>query len=182
VLAVGNLYPVKGHAVLVEAAARLKDLPVPWVVAVAGRGGEDPALRLAIDRLGLGGRFRLLGLRTDVPDLLAAADVFAMPSLSEGLPLALLEAMSAGLPVVASAVGGIPGVVRHGENGLLVPAGDAAALEGALRDLITGPGARRLGLAAAEEIPRRFGVEAMTQGYLAVYQKALRLSEPHPAG
>jgi glycosyltransferase involved in cell wall biosynthesis len=175
ILAVGNLYPVKGHAVLVEAAALLKEMPVPWVIAIAGRGGEEAALRAAIDRLDLAGRVHLLGLRTDVPDLLAAADVFVMPSRSEGLPLALLEAMSAGLPVVASAVGGIPSVVRDGITGRLVPAGDPALLGDALRDLITDPSTGRLGATAAEEIPRVFGVKGMTDRYISLYGSSVRL-------
>lgn len=174
VLAVGNLYPVKGHRTLVGAVARLTDLPLRWSVAIAGRGDEEAGLRDLIASRGLGDRVRLLGLRTDVPDLLAAADVFVMPSLSEGLPLALLEAMSAGVPVVASAVGGIPTVIREGETGMLVPPSDADALAGALGRVLTDRALRtRIASAAGAEIPRRFGVEPMVDAYLAVYRRAL---------
>jgi glycosyltransferase involved in cell wall biosynthesis len=174
VLAVGNLYPVKGHRTLVEAAAALPAAAAPWTVAIAGRGEEEGPLRALIAGAGIEGRVRLLGLRTDVADLLAAADVFVMPSISEGLPLALLEAMSAGLPVVASSVGGIPSVVQNGVTGVLVRPASPAALADALRTLLANRELRRqLGARAAAEIPRRFGVDPMAAAYLEVYRHAL---------
>lgn len=177
IVAVGNLYPVKGHRTLVEAAAGLPASSPPWTIAIAGRGEEEAPLRQLIAASGLEERVRLLGLRTDVADLLAAADLFVMPSISEGLPLALLEAMSAGLPVVASAVGGIPTVVVDGATGVLVPPGDPTALTVALQAVLGSADVRRrLGARAAEEIPRRFGVDSMTAAYLEVYRRALHRS------
>lgn len=172
ILAVGNLYPVKGHRTLIEAAARLGPGAGSWTIAIAGRGDERPELERMIAGHQLEGRVRLLGLRTDVADLLAAADLFVMPSLSEGLPLALLEAMSSGLPVVASAVGGIPGVVRADQTGVLVPAADPASLAQAIGRLLGDAQLRsRLGAAAGEEIPARFGVAVMVDAYLQIYRR-----------
>ena len=94
--------------------------------------------QLAAD-LGLAGRVHFLGQRRDIPDLLAALDIFVLPSHSEGVSLALLEAMAAGLPVIATAVGGLPEVVTDGENGLLIPPKDPEALAAALARLLADP-------------------------------------------
>ena len=168
VLAVGNLYPVKGHAVLVRALARCRE--IPWHLAIAGRGGEaEPLTRLVAD-LGCTPRVHLLGYRADVADLLSAADVYAMPSLSEGLPLALLEAMFAGKAIAVSGVGGIPEAVRDGEEALLVPPGDDLALSAALDRLLRdAPLRARLGATARGTAQSRFSVEAMTDAYERLY-------------
>ncbi len=113
IVAVGNLYKVKGHIVLLRALVALaKRRPeLAWRLAIAGRGEEESALREFAQQNGLGDRVSLLGYRTDVPNLLAAGDIWVMPSLSEGLPLSLLEAMFAGKAILASRVGGIPDVI-----------------------------------------------------------------------
>ena len=109
-----------------------------------------------------------------IPEELRGADVFALPSLQEGLPLSLLEAMASGLPVVASAVGGIPAVVRDGDDGFLVPAGDVAALGAALVRLANDPVRRaRLGEAA------RRAAQAWSWNSIWERHEAL-LSDPHP--
>src|SRR5205807_4507369 len=106
-------------------------------LAIAGRGDLADALSARARELGVAGRLHLLGLRSDVADVLAAADLFVLPSLSEGLPLALLEAMFAGLPIVASRVGEIPTALVDGECGVLVPPGDPAALAAAQARLLS---------------------------------------------
>ncbi len=175
-LAVGNLYAVKGHAVLVEAAATLAQqtgLP-PWRIAIAGRGDEERALREQIAAAGLHDRLQLLGLRNDIPDLLAAADGWVMPSLSEGLPLALLEAMLAGLPVVASAVGGIPGLIRPGLTGRLVPPASPTALAEALEDMLRHPQqAQREAEQGRMLANEQYSFDAMVDRYLAIYRRAM---------
>jgi glycosyltransferase involved in cell wall biosynthesis len=120
--------------------------------------------------LGLRDRLHLLGLRDDIETLLRAADVFVQPSRSEGLPLAVLEAMAVGLPVVASRVGGIPEAVRDGETGVLVPPSQPAALAEELRKLLESP-ERRLELARAgrRRVREAFSLEAMLEKYLALY-------------
>lgn len=172
ILAVGNLYPVKGHAVLLRALARVaRESPtLKWRVAIAGRGEEEQRLRSLAGREGIEDRLQLLGFRTDIPDLLAAADVFAMPSLQEGLPLALIEAMFAGKPIVASAVGGIPEVLTGGWDARLLPAGDTGALAGALSALLTAPGERNLlGERARAVAKAGLGLEAMAVRYEGAY-------------
>ena len=134
-VAVGNLYPVKDHATLLRAQAELPDARV----AIAGRGDEEAPLRRLAGELGLADRLHLLGLRDDVDTVLAAGDVFVQPSRSEGLPLAVLEAMAAGLPVVATRVGGVAEAVAEGETGYLVPSGDPPALAAALRKVLAAP-------------------------------------------
>ncbi len=177
VLAVGNLYPVKGHTTLIAAATQLaarEGLP-PWRIAVAGRGNEERALREQIAAAGLEDRVQLLGLRSDIPHLLAAADGWVMPSLNEGLPLALLEAMLAGLPIIASAVGGIPKLVLPGQTGTLVPPGDADALSGALEAMLRAPQwAQHAGRAGRTLAQEQYGFDAMIDRYLQIYRRAVR--------
>ena len=103
--------------------------------------------------LGLAGRVHFLGQRDDIPDLLAALDIFVLPSHSEGVSLALLEAMAAGLPVIATAVGGLPEVVTDGVNGLLIPPQDPEALAQALARLLDDPAlAKKLGENARQHV------------------------------
>jgi glycosyltransferase involved in cell wall biosynthesis len=172
VLAVGNLYPVKGHDTLVRAAAALStysDLP-PWRVFIAGRGDQEQPLRALIAAHNLEGRVSLLGLRDDIADLLAGADIFAMPSRLEGLPLAVLEAMLAKRPVVCSQVGGMPDLLEHGRLGALVPPEDPDALAGALRGIMRQyDEASRVAEAAFDTIFETYSADAMTTAYLRAF-------------
>jgi glycosyltransferase involved in cell wall biosynthesis len=175
-LAVGNLYSVKGHTTLVAAAAQLvhRDGLPPWRIAIAGRGDQERSLREQITAAGLDGHVQLLGLRSDIPNLLAAADSWVMPSLNEGLPLALLEAMLAGLPVVASAVGGIPKLVRPGETGVLVPPGSAEALAVELETLLRQPHhAQTLAHEGRRLVQEQYSFDAMIDRYLSIYRRAV---------
>lgn len=175
ILAVGNLYPVKGHAVLVRAAgllARRSDLPT-WRVAIAGRGDQEQPLRQLIAEEQVADRVSLLGLRDDIPDLLAAADLFVMPSLSEGLPMAILEAMYAGVPVVCSSVGGVPDVLEHGSLGLLFPAGDASSLAQALEEsLVQEAIGRDRAMRAQQRVETRYSAKAMADAYLSLLTRS----------
>lgn len=174
VVSVGNLYAVKGHIVLLQALLDLKartDLP-PWRMALAGRGRETERLKQFAADHGLD-RVHFLGHRADVPDILAAADVWVMPSLSEGLPLALLEAMFAGKAIVASEVGGIPEVIESGSDGRLVPPSDPRALADALARLISTPALRAsLGQAAREKATSQFSIAHMADDYERLYAEA----------
>jgi glycosyltransferase involved in cell wall biosynthesis len=172
-VAVGNLVPRKGHRVLLEALQPLAgpDVP-PWRLAIAGRGRQKEPLQQLAGELGIADRVHLLGHRDDIPDLLAAADVFVMPSLWEGLPLAILEAMFAGKPVIASAISGIPEAIESGVQGLLVPGGDAPALTGALRQVLTDPARRAaLGAAGRRRAEAEFTIEHMTDAYERLYAR-----------
>ncbi|GAA3978230.1 glycosyltransferase [Allohahella marinimesophila] len=172
ILAVGNLYPVKGHTHLIDAAVRLSRGGAKIKVFIAGRGKEEQSLQSKIDSLGLTGQCSLLGFRDDARELLWACDIFAMPSLSEGLPLSILESLAAQRPVVASAVGGIPQVLSDGETGLLVPAGDPRALAGALEKLIVDASLRQAlakhGLALLAE---RYDATVMARRYAELYRR-----------
>lgn len=174
VSAVGSLCPRKGHADLIEALALLPR-EIPWHVAIAGTptGAEPdttPDLQRIIAERGLAGRAHLLGPRSDVPDLLAASDVYAMPSLWEGHPMAMLEAMFAARPVVASRVGGIPEAVQDGTQALLAAPGDVPALAAQLGRLLTDAALReRLGAAGRARAESAYSVRAMADAYEALY-------------
>jgi glycosyltransferase involved in cell wall biosynthesis len=166
-VAVGNLYPVKDHATLLRALARRSE---PLRLAIAGRGEEEARLRALACELGIADRVHLLGLRDDVDQVLAAGDVFVQPSLSEGLPLAILEAMGAGLPIVATSVGGVPEALGAGEAGILVPPGDPEALGAAIAELVeSSDAAAKLGIAAHARARAVFSVETMCQRYRELY-------------
>jgi glycosyltransferase involved in cell wall biosynthesis len=176
-LAAGSVVPRKGHMILLQALDELETsgLTVPWRLAIAGwKTGEEPArLEAYAAERGLSHRVHLLGQRSDIPDLLAAADVFVMPSLWEGLPLAVLEAMLAGAPVVASETSGIPEAIVQGEHGLMVPPGDAHALAGALRSVLESPELRaRLAVAGRRRAEAEFTIGTMTDRYEALYYRA----------
>ena len=164
VLAVGNLVPRKGHIHLLRALA-VQDTR-NWHVAIAGRGDEEERLRTFAADAGIAGRVHLLGHRGDVPDLLAAAHVYAMPSLWEGLPMALLEAMFAGKAIVASRASGIPEAIDEGKEGLLADPGDEVQLATALGRLLADPALRhRLGAAARSRAETEFSAAVMTDAY-----------------
>ncbi|MCC7416181.1 MAG: glycosyltransferase [Acidobacteria bacterium] len=174
-VAVGNLYPVKGHRHLIDAAAALVGRHPGLHAAVAGRGPLEADLRAHADRCGIGPRIHLLGLRSDVAAVLAAADIVVHPSLDEGLPLAVLEAMVAGRPIVATGVGEIPVVLAHGDAGVLVPPADSPALAEALDGLLREADRRRaLGARAAERARREYGLGLMVRRYASIYRALLR--------
>jgi glycosyltransferase involved in cell wall biosynthesis len=144
-------------------------------LAICGRGSLEASLRARAREHGLEQRVHLLGLRGDVAAVLAAADVFVLPSLSEGLPLALLEAMFAGCPIVATDVGQVRAALAGGTAGLLVEPGDSAALAAAVdRMLSNGEEARRFGSMASAHAAAQYDLSRMAQRYAALYEAALR--------
>ena len=179
-VAVGNLYPVKGHRCVIDALALLGPRHRRLHFAIAGRGELATALADHARACGVADRFHLLGLRSDVSAVLAAADIFVHPSLSEGLPLALLEAMFAGRPIVASNVGEIGMALAGGRAGLLVDPGDSSALASALDRLLREPElARALGVCARRRAFTEFDVRQMVSRYASIYRQAL--SAPLPS-
>lgn len=176
ILAVGNLVPRKGHIILLQALALLEERgsTVPWRVIIAGRGKERERLLAFSREQGMDDRVHLAGHRDDIPDLQEAADILCMPSLWEGLPLAVLEGMHAGNCVVASASSGIPEAISDGENGLLVPPGEVAALAEALARVMGDERLRQqLAAAGLDTARRRFSVEGMADSYEEIYRRAL---------
>jgi glycosyltransferase involved in cell wall biosynthesis len=172
VVSVARLRAPKDVLTLVRAVALLP--PGGVRALVVGDGPERSELSAEIGRLGLDGAVDLAGERDDVAELLAAADVFVLPSRSEGLPMSVLEAMAAGLPVVASAVGGVPELVEDGETGILVPPGRPDALAAALGGLAADPALRaRLGAAGRRRAEARFGIEACRRAHVQLYRELL---------
>lgn len=172
---VGNLYPVKGHQYLIEAIpAVLKECPNTSFV-FAGRGQLESELKAQVHRLGLEGKVFFLGLRQDIPRILAMLDVFVLPSLSEGLSMAILEAMIVGKPVVATRVGGNPELVLDGETGFLVPPRDSQALVSSLVGLLTD---KQRATQFAEKGKRRaegqFSLQTMVCAYQSLYDECLK--------
>ena len=154
---IASLTPKKGHQFLLRAVAALRDRGVTSTLVLAGDGPERPRLEALAQQLGIARRVHFLGAVPLAADVLAVVDVFVLPSLVEGLPLALLEAMLTGAAVVATSVGGVPEVVTSGVNGMLVRAGDEAALAAAIETLARSPELRaRLGWRARETIQRGY--------------------------
>jgi glycosyltransferase involved in cell wall biosynthesis len=162
----------KGYEVLVEALPEVVR-PLPEARFLWVGGDVDGLAQESVDRaraLGVVEHLHLAGRCDDVPRLLAAMDLFVLPSFHEGLGIVLVEAMASELPVVASDVGGIPEVVAEGETGLLVPSGDPAALARAICEVLGDPErARALGRAGRERAETVFGVDAMVAAYDAVF-------------
>lgn len=170
ILTPARLDAQKGHVFLLEAMTRVPEA----VLALAGDGPERQRLEELAQQLGVAGRVRFLGRREDVPELLAACDVFALPSLYEGSSLAVLEAMAAGRAIVSSAIGGTDELIDDGRSGLLTPPGDAGALAGALRRLLA-DGELREGLAAAarERVERDLTRERLAARVTGAYEELL---------
>lgn len=177
VVHVGNIRPGKGHDLLIEAAARLiAKRPEVTVVSIGGEkfpGGLERLRRVAGER-GLDGKVRFLGRRSDALAFINAADVYVNPAEFEGLPVTILEAMALGRPVVATAVGGVPSLVRDEETGLLVQPGDAEGLTAAVeRLLVDRPLALKVGAAGASLVARDHGLEAMVRTFESIYLRVL---------
>jgi glycosyltransferase involved in cell wall biosynthesis len=166
---VSTLRSWKGHLDLLEALAELRPHGV-WGLII-GDGPYGGVIRERVAALGLEDLVRMPGQREDVPDCLAAMDVFAFPSLAhEGVPQAVLQAMALRCPVVASAVGGLPEVVRPGETGLLVPSRDPVALAGAIQEVLQDRGAAMARAEAALELVRTgYTRDAMLDAMERVY-------------
>jgi glycosyltransferase involved in cell wall biosynthesis len=182
IVSVGRLKAPKDFLTFLRALGRLRD--DSFEVLIVGDGPDRPRLEQEIAALGLGGRVRLAGERHDVAELLAGADVFVLPSASEGMPVSVLEAMAAGLPVVASRVGGLAEQVVDGETGVLVSPGDADELAGALARLLRDPELRRrLGEAGRVRAEQAFDLVPFRRAHLELYSRELarrRLPAPAP--
>lgn len=171
VVHVGNIRPGKGHDNLVDAAKLLTGDGAPTIVSI---GTEKHPGDLDRVRARAGDTVSFLGRREDALAFTAACDVYVNPSEFEGLPVAVLEAMCLGRPIVATAVGGVPSVIRDGDTGLLVPPGDPAALAAAVRSLLDDPArAARLGKSAARHAHAELDLATMVRCVEAVYDDVL---------
>jgi glycosyltransferase involved in cell wall biosynthesis len=171
VLTPARLHEQKGHTYLLAAAVEVPDA----TFVLAGDGPLRAQLEAQAQELGVAQRCLFLGHRSDVPELLAAADLFVLPSLYEGLPVSVLEAMAARRPVVATAIGGTDEAITHEAGGLLVPPRDVAALASAIRRVRADPAlADRLAAAGRERVEREFSSEVMTREVMRIYDEVMR--------
>lgn len=170
-IAVGRLAREKNFDVLIRALPALRSAFPTLVLRIAGDGPLRTALAELSVRKGVVDSVQLLGFVADVRPLLARATCFVMPSQTEGMPMALLEAMSLGCPIVASRVGGIPEMVRDGREAILVPPGDQSALVQAVKHLLASASEReRLGEGARRRYEAEFTARAMAREYIAIYR------------
>ncbi len=172
---VGRLVPVKNHLLLLEAFATVRKAVPDSHLAILGDGSLEPALRLAAIELGIHTVVSFFPPTPEVARFLSSLDIFVLSSDSEGLPLTLLEAMASRIPSVATSVGGIPEVIRDGDNGILVPAGSPAALAGGMVELMKDRSKRlSVGDRGVETIKNRFSAERFIEETEAVYDKVLQ--------
>jgi glycosyltransferase involved in cell wall biosynthesis len=173
----GRLSPVKGQAGLLRAGARILATGKPAKFLIIGDGPLGSQLLSMAEQLHIDRACYFLGPRADVFDLMSAMDIFVLPSLNEGIPMALLEAMTLGTPVVAAAVGGIPEVIQHRVNGLLVSSGDDQGLADACLELAAKPQwAHTLAAQAGRTIAESFSHERNGEALLYAYRGIALLS------
>jgi glycosyltransferase involved in cell wall biosynthesis len=172
---VGTLKEQKGHYYLIQAAAPLIAQNNNLHILFPGDGPLRTSLQQQVQQLGLEKNIHFLGSRKDIPDLLAASDYFVLPSLWEGLAMALIEAMASGLPVLATCVSGSQHVVVSGETGLLVPPGDVDQLRQAISEMIANPErAKKMGQAGSTRAEAIYGAGKQADEHLALYQREWR--------
>ena len=172
---IGRLDPVKDHRMLLQAFARVRTRVPRAHLMIAGDGDMREPLEQSARSMGIDQAVSFLGFRSDVPRLLGLYDVFALPSRNEGMPVTILEAMSAGIPVVATAVGDNPYVVVNGVTGFICPPGDSVSFADALTSLLGDPITRqRMGHAGRERVLREFTAERMANNYRHVYEMLTR--------
>jgi glycosyltransferase involved in cell wall biosynthesis len=173
IVSLARLEPPKDPFTLLHALASLRSLD--WQLDFIGGGPLEPETRALADRLGIASRIQWLGYQPDPAPLLARAQVFALSSRSEGFPRSVLEAMRAGLPVVASSVGGVPEAVSDGSTGFLVPPGDPAAFARALDAVLRDPAKRKLmGARGRQSYQARFLFDSMLQSTAGLYDRLVR--------
>ncbi len=172
VICVANLYPAKGHETLLKAISLIYDKLPNLHVILAGKGQLKDTIEKQANILRIQNRIHILGLRNDVPDLLKASDIFVLPSFSEAMPLSLLEAISSGLPVIATNVGGIPEIIEHKKSGFIIPPGDYKLLAMKILELAICDKERKdMGLQAKKIARKKFDISIMTSQYEAIYKE-----------
>lgn len=177
--AVATFKTQKGHRYLIEAVQSVIPHFPDLHILLIGDGELREELQAQTRKAGLDEHIHFLGFRQDIPDLLAASDYFVLPSLWEGLPMALVEAMAAGLPIVATEVSGTKQVMVSGETGLLVPPGDARQLAEAMSYLLSQPEqAKVMSEVAKQRVERYFGAKKQAEDHMALYERERKRSMP----
>ena len=171
---VGRMHPQKGHVYLLTALRRVRERFPDARLLVVGDGRLRAQLQSQVHEQQLEDGVTFTGVRSDIPEILSALDLFVLPSLWEGLPNVILEAMAAGLPVVATAVGGAPELVADGQTGLLVPPAQAEALEQAIMQMLENPAqAKNMGQAGHERVLTHFSLAQTVAATTALYDELL---------
>jgi glycosyltransferase involved in cell wall biosynthesis len=174
IVVVATLREPKGHRYLIEAAATIVPKYPDLGVLFVGDGDLREKLQAQVQELNLGDHIRFLGNRSDVAELLAASDLFVLPSLWEGLPMSLLEAMASGLPIVATEVSGTVRVMAPDQTGILVPPGDSQRLAQAIERLLSDSAlAQAMGAAARRRVAAEFSAQKQADEHLALYRRLL---------
>ena len=174
-IVVGTLKDQKGHRVLIEAAPEVVSRFPNLRILLAGDGPLKEELQAQVRAADLESHVRFLGSRSDVPELLGASDIFVLPSLWEGLPMALIEGMASALPIVATSVSGTQQVMVSGETGLLVPPGSPESLSEAIISLLSDPlRARQMGLAARRRVETTFSARKQAEEHIALFKSVGR--------
>ena len=169
---VASLIPRKGHRFLLEALKNMEATTGPVHALFAGEGALDAELRGQVAEMGMGERVHFLGFRRDIPQIVCALDAFVLPSLKEGLSIAVMEAMALEKPVICSRIAGLPEVVRDGQTGFLVPPGDSAALQNALEKLFADENLRaQLGHNARQFLEEHFEQNACLDAMEAYFRR-----------
>ncbi len=173
-VSVARMSPQKDHFSLIQAFSIASSRSSQLRLLLVGDGSLRSKLEAQVKALDLKDKVRFLGVRADVPEILAAADMFVLSSQWEGNPLSVMEAMAAGKPVIATAVGGVPELIQHGISGVLVPPGDVEALAEAILKLADDPNLRRqMGKEAFRRAKERFDVSVMVREYEFLYERLL---------
>jgi glycosyltransferase involved in cell wall biosynthesis len=168
----------KGFEYLLRAVRELCNTMNGFKVVIVGEGPDRRAIEAMVEEYGLQSSVMLAGQQSDMPGVYAAMDIFVLPSLNEGLPMTILEAMAASKPVIATRVGAIPKVINDGENGLLVNPRNSEALRNALASLLSDPDkCRRMGEKAHDWVSRNYTSEAMALKYRQLYDEILGIPE-----
>lgn len=171
---VAQLRPPKRHDLLIQSIAKLNQRFPSVRLLIIGQGDIEPSLRELSSQLGVAGKVVFAGYRSDARRILLALDVFALPSVVEGQPVSILEAMDASLPVVATRVGGIPDIVVEGETGFLVEPGNLESFTASLERLLSSPELRlKMGQSGKQRVQKYFSAEAMAEQFQRLYEKCL---------
>lgn len=176
---VARLVPVKDHKSLLEGFTLLRQRMPDVELVIIGDGPLKEELTAQAARMQIDSRVKFLGSRRDIPELLSQLDIFVLCSTDEGMPISLLEAMSAGLPVVATRVGGIKEIVAENKTGLLIPPQNPRALADAIHEILTdAPLARLMSQEAVVAVAERFSIKKMVQGYVSLYDSLYGAKPP----
>ncbi len=179
---VARLHELKDHRTALKAVDEARNRIPGLRLLLAGDGDQRTAIEQTIRERGLEQTVTLAGTRKDIADLLSASDVFLMSSISEGIPLTVIEAMAARRPVVSTAVGGLPELIEHGVSGMLAPSGDASSLANSLIELYQSPALRsQMAEVAARRAQEKFSLQGMLNSYRDVYNDVLETTDRHPA-